>query len=174
MSAQPIVVVMGVSGSGKSTVAALLAGRLGWDYLEGDDLHPAENVAKMSAGIALQDEDRLPWLEKIALWIAEHEASGRPAVVTCSALKKSYRQRLISQSTKPSATIFVNLSGSREEISKRLSARHGHFMPTALLDSQFSALEIPSDDENSITVNISHSPADEAAEIVQRLRLKAD
>ncbi|NYE94285.1 carbohydrate kinase (thermoresistant glucokinase family) [Psychromicrobium silvestre] len=168
MSAHPVLVVMGVSGSGKSTVAALLAGQLGWDYLEGDDLHPAANVAKMSAGIPLNDEDRWPWLLKIADWIGEHEADQMPGVVTCSALKRSYRDRL-----RQANVIFVYLAGSKQEISERLSARHGHFMPPALLDSQFEALEPPAQDEAALTVQISHSPVEEAAEIIQRLRLSA-
>lgn len=168
MSAHPVLVVMGVSGSGKSTVAALLAGQLGWDYLEGDDLHPAENVAKMSAGIPLTDEDRWPWLDQIARWISDHADSGMPGVVTCSALKKVYRDRLRLPNV-----VFVYLSGNKAEISQRLSARHGHFMPTALLDSQFSALEPPTEDEEALLVNISHSPAQEASEIIQRLRLSA-
>ena len=172
MHQQPILVVMGVSGSGKSTVAALLAGQLGWDYLEGDDLHPAANVAKMSAGIPLDDADRWPWLDRIAEWIRAHEAAGLPAVVTCSALKRAYRDRLAAGS--PKRVVFVYLHGSRAEIKARLAARHGHFMPTALLDSQFEALQPPEPDEPSITVGIGHAPAEEAAEIIRRLGLAAD
>ncbi|WP_285724730.1 gluconokinase [Psychromicrobium xiongbiense] len=168
MIAHPVLIVMGVSGSGKSTVAALLAGQLRWDYLEGDDLHPAENVAKMAAGVPLTDEDRWPWLETIADWIRDHERSQSPGVVTCSALKRRYRDVLRLPNVK-----FVYLAGSHQEIADRLSARHGHFMPPALLDSQFAALEAPEDDEDALRVNISHSPAEEAAEITQKLGLSS-
>jgi gluconokinase len=121
---QPVLVIMGVSGSGKSTVAGLLAGRLGWDLAEGDDLHPASNVAKMQAGEPLTDEDRWPWLESIAEWIRAHTQDGTPGVVTCSALKKRYRDALRGE-----GVVFVFLQGSKEKISDRLASRHGHFMP---------------------------------------------
>ncbi|WP_394937724.1 gluconokinase [Psychromicrobium sp. YIM B11713] len=166
MNEHPILVVMGVSGSGKTTVAALLAGQLGWDYLEGDQLHPPENVAKMSAGTPLTDEDRWPWLEKISEWITEHERTGQAGVVTCSALKRRYRDRLRLPNV-----VFVYLAGTREEISARLSVRHGHFMPSSLLDSQFEALEPPEDDERALSVKISGSPSQEVAEIIERLGL---
>lgn len=171
-NAHPIIVVMGVSGSGKSTVAELLADQLGWDYLEGDDLHPAANVAKMSAGIPLDDDDRWPWLEHIAEWISQHHLANRPGVVTCSALKRAYRDRLSRNGGLP--VIFAYLSGSKAEITARLAARHGHFMPTALLASQFATLQPPEPDEATITVRISSSPTDEAAEIAERLGLQAD
>lgn len=163
----PVLVVMGVSGSGKSTVAGLLADRLGWDFAEGDDLHPASNVAKMHAGQPLTDEDRWPWLERIAGWIREHAASGTPGVITCSALKKRYRDVL-----RGDGVVFVFLDGSRDRISERLAARHGHFMPPALLASQFEALEAPTDDENALTLGVSSAPADEAQEVIDRLRLQ--
>ena len=173
MSANPVLVVMGVSGSGKSTVAELLAGQLGWDYLEGDDLHPAANVAKMSAGIPLDDDDRWPWLDKIADWIVAHQIQDRPGVVTCSALKRSYRDRLTAKSALPDrqSTIFVYLEGSREAIAARLAARSGHFMPTALLDSQFAALEPPQADENALVIGLDGTPTEQVAEIIQRLEL---
>lgn len=171
MSAAPILVVMGVSGSGKSTVAALLAKRLAWDYLEGDDLHPAANVAKMSAGIPLVDEDRWPWLDDIAAWIRRHDEAGQPAVLTCSALKRAYRDRLAAGG--PKSVVFVYLYGSKAEIKERLAARNGHFMPTALLDSQFAALEPPGPQEQAITVDIGDAPADEVEEIIRRLALEA-
>lgn len=164
----PVIVIMGVSGSGKSTVAGLLASRLGWDFAEGDDLHPAANVAKMHAGQPLTDEDRWPWLESIAAWIRQHTDSGLPGVVTCSALKKRYRDVLRGE-----GVVFVFLDGSRDRISGRLATRHGHFMPPSLLESQFEALEAPTGDENFITLSTSSAPADEAQEIIDRLGLEA-
>ncbi|KRE79858.1 gluconokinase [Arthrobacter sp. Soil763] len=163
---RPVLVIMGVSGSGKSTVAGLLAGRLGWDLAEGDDLHPASNVAKMHAGQPLTDEDRWPWLERIAAWIQAHTAAGTPGVVTCSALKKRYRDILRGE-----GVVFVFLEGSKDRISDRLASRHGHFMPPALLESQFEALEAPGPDENAITLSVGATPADEAQEIIDRLNL---
>ncbi|MFF2245226.1 gluconokinase [Arthrobacter sp. NPDC058130] len=164
----PVVVIMGVSGSGKSTVAGLLAGRLGWDLAEGDDLHPEANVAKMHAGQPLTDEDRWPWLERIAGWIRAHTEAGTPGVVTCSALKKRYRDVLRGE-----GVVFVFLEGSRDKISDRLASRHGHFMPPGLLESQFEALEAPTEDENFISLCVSAPPADEAQEIITRLNLDA-
>jgi gluconokinase len=164
----PVLVIMGVSGSGKSTVAGLLAGSLGWDLAEGDDLHPAANVAKMHAGQPLSDDDRWPWLETIADWIRAHTAAGTPGVVTCSALKKRYRDVLRGE-----GVMFVFLDGSKDRISDRLASRHGHFMPPALLESQFEALEAPTADENFITLCVSASPAEEAQEIIDRLKLQA-
>ena len=165
---QPVLVIMGVSGSGKSTVAGLVAGRLGWDLAEGDDLHPPANVAKMQAGEPLTDDDRWPWLESIAEWIRAHTAAGTPGVVTCSALKKRYRDVLRGE-----GVVFVFLEGSKDRISDRLASRHGHFMPPALLASQFDALEAPTEDENFITLCVSATPAEEAQEVIDRLELKA-
>ncbi|MCU1547214.1 MAG: gluconokinase [Arthrobacter sp.] len=165
---QPVLVIMGVSGSGKSTVAGLIARRLGWDFAEGDDLHPEANVAKMQAGQPLTDEDRWPWLESIADWIRAHTASGTPGVVTCSALKKRYRDVLRGE-----GVVFVFLDGGRDRISDRLASRHGHFMPPALLESQFEALEAPTEDENFIRLCVSATPAEEAQEIVDKLSLDA-
>jgi gluconokinase len=163
---RPVLVIMGVSGSGKSTVAGLLAGRLGWDLAEGDDMHPPANVAKMAAGPPLDDEDRRPWLTTIATWIHEHTATGRPGIVTCSALKRSYRDVLRGEHV-----VFVYLAGSHDQIAGRLAARHGHFMPAGMLDSQIATLESPGPDENAITVDVAESPYDEADEILRRLRL---
>ncbi|WP_426996385.1 gluconokinase [Pseudarthrobacter sp. N5] len=164
----PVLVIMGVSGSGKSTVAGVLAGKLGWDLAEGDDLHPKSNVAKMQTGEPLSDEDRWPWLETIADWIRSHSESGRPGVVTCSALKKRYRDVLRAE-----GVTFVFLQGSKDRISNRLASRHGHFMPPALLESQFEALEAPTEDENFISLCVSATPAEEAQEIIHRLHLAA-
>jgi gluconokinase/shikimate kinase len=160
---------MGVSGSGKSTVAALLAGRLGWDFEEGDDLHPPANIAKMAAGHPLDDEDRKPWLENVAAWIREHTDAGRPGIITCSALEKRYRDVLRSDHV-----IFVYLAGTHDEIARRLAARHGHFMPPSLLDSQFAILEPPGSDEIATTVNISASSSRLADEIIDELQLRPE
>lgn len=162
----PVLVIMGVSGCGKSTVAGLLAGRLGWDLAEGDDMHPAASIAKMAAGQPLTDDDRWPWLARVADWIREHTSARRPGVVTCSALKRRYRDVL-----RDDPVIFVYLAGSRELIARRLATRHGHFMPSALLDSQFAALEPPGPDEHAITVGINGSPDHTASLIMHALHL---
>jgi gluconokinase/shikimate kinase len=164
---EPVVLVlMGVSGSGKSTVAALLAGRLGWDFQEGDDLHPAANVAKMAAGHPLDDADRAPWLAIVAQWIRTRTDAGRSGIVTCSALKRAYRDVL-----RGDHVVFVYLSGSRELVAARLAARHGHFMPAALLDSQFETLEPPRPPERFIDVGIDPGSTTEADNIIDRLGL---
>lgn len=157
---------MGVSGSGKSTVAGVLAGRLGWDLAEGDDMHPPENVAKMASGHPLDDEDRWPWLVTVAAWIRERTQADRPGIVTCSALKRIYRDRL-----RGDGVVFVHLVGTPDEIANRIAVRHGHYMPTLLLDSQLQTLEPLWPDEEAITVDVSGSPQDEAARIIARLRL---
>lgn len=164
---RPVLVIMGVSGCGKSTVAGVLAGRLGWDLAEGDDMHPRANVEKMSAGHPLSDDDRWPWLERVAAWITDHTSTGRPGIVTCSALKRRYRDVL-----RGDRVVFVYLAGTREQIFARLAVRHGHYMPASLLDSQFADLEPPGPDERSITVDIGGAPDSEAAEIVGRLGLR--
>lgn len=161
-----IAIVMGVSGSGKTTVAALLAAALGCQFQEGDDLHPAANVKKMHGGIPLTDADRLPWLQKIAEEIDGWRARGESGVLTCSALKRSYRDIVIGD--REDVTL-VYLKGSYDLIHQRMAMRHGHFMPVALLDSQFEALEEPTPDEQAIVVNIGHRPAEIAAEIVRQL-----
>jgi gluconokinase/shikimate kinase len=164
---QPVVLVLiGVSGSGKSTVAALLAERLGWDFEEGDDLHPPANVAKMHAGHPLDDEDRKPWLAKVAAWITEHTDNGRPGIITCSALKRSYRDALRGEHV-----VFVYMNGSQDEIASRLASRQGHYMPSSLLDSQFATLEPPAPDERSISIGISAPARNQATEIIKRLGL---
>ncbi len=162
----PVLVIMGVSGSGKSTVAGVLAERLGWDLAEGDDLHPPENVAKMASGRPLDDEDRRPWLANVAGWIRAHTEAGRPGIVTSSALKRRYRDVLRGEHV-----VFVYLAGAPDQIAHRIAARHGHYMPPALLGSQLDALEPPGEDENALTVNISGSPGEEADDIIARLQL---
>ncbi|HEX6392823.1 MAG TPA: gluconokinase [Acidimicrobiales bacterium] len=164
--AAPELVLMGVSGSGKSTVGALLAGRLGWEFAEGDSMHPAANVGKMASGHPLTDDDRWPWLERIATWIQDRSAAGEPGIVTCSALKRKYRDVL-----RGPGVVFVYLKGTNDQIAHRLVARHGHFMPAALLDSQFVELEPPGPDENAITVDITATVQQQADEIIARLGL---
>ncbi|TNC16013.1 gluconokinase [Methylobacterium terricola] len=158
-----VIVVMGVSGSGKSTVASLLAGRLGWEFEDGDDFHPAANVEKMQAGTPLTDEDRWPWLAAIAAWIDRVRAEGRHGVVTCSGLKRAYREILVGD--RPDVRL-VYLKGDRALIGRRMAARHGHFMPTSLLDSQFRTLQEPAPDEAPLVVSIGGTPQAIVAEIV--------
>src|SRR5947199_8774855 len=140
MAAEPVVsvVVMGVTGSGKTTVATELARRLGWEFTEGDDHHPAANVAKMREGIPLDDDDRRPWLLELAGWIGAHEAEGRSCVLTCSALRRRYRDVL--RDGHPSVW-FAHVAGSQELITERVSARTGHYMPSTLVASQYGTLE---------------------------------
>src|SRR3954449_8871930 len=138
------IVVMGVSGAGKSTVAGELVARLGWDFAEGDDFHPPENVAKMRSGHPLEDRDRWPWLRRLAAWIGQHEATGRNAVVTCSALKQAYRDLL--RDGHPSVW-FAHVHVDHDALAQRLAARQGHFMPPSLLDSQLGTLQPLADDE---------------------------
>ncbi|MHC3003644.1 gluconokinase [Gordonia metallireducens] len=145
------VVVMGVSGSGKSTVGAALAQRLRVPFADADDFHSAENIAKMSAGQPLDDDDRRPWLESIGVWLAEHGDGG---VMSCSALKHEYRDRL--RGHEPSV-LFAHLAGSVEVIARRQASRPGHFMPTALLRSQFETLEPLTSDERGLTVDVDQS-----------------
>src|SRR6185437_6732356 len=161
-----IAVVMGVSGSGKTTVSALLAAALGCQFQEGDDLHPAENVEKMHGGTPLTDADRMPWLYKIAEEIDGWRARGESGVLTCSALKRSYRDIIIDG--RPDVTL-VYLRGSYDLIRRRMAARHEHFMPVALLDSQFSTLQEPTPDEHPGTVDVGSRPTEIAAEIVHQL-----
>ena len=163
-----MVVVMGVAGTGKTTVGALLAGRLGWRYAEADDFHPAANVAKMAAGEPLTDEDRQPWLAAIGQWIDERAADGTPGVVSCSGLRRAYRDLL--REGRPQVRL-VFLEGSRELITRRLAARHGHFMRVEMLDSQFAALEPPQPDEDVTEVSIDATPEQIVDEIVLRSRL---
>ena len=161
-----VVIVMGVSGCGKSTVAAMLAGRMRWEFEEGDALHPPANVAKMASGQPLDDNDRAPWLEAVAAYIDQWLENGRSGVITCSALKRRYRDVLIGDRTN---VRIAYLKGSRELIAGRLAARQGHFMPAALLDSQLAALEEPTEDEHPITVEVGARPEVIAARIAEEL-----
>lgn len=145
------VVVMGVSGSGKSTVGAALAQRMRVPFADGDDFHPAANIAKMSAGHALDDDDRYPWLEAIGEWLFGHHDGG---VMSCSALKRRYRDQLRRHCPD---VVFLYLSGSPEVIRRRQASRPGHFMPAALLDSQFATLEPLGSDETGIVIDVDQS-----------------
>jgi gluconokinase len=162
-----IVVVMGVSGSGKTTIAAGLAAEMGWVLLEGDSFHPPANVAKMQAGTPLTDADRWPWLQAIAAKEDALRAAGQSAVVACSALKRSYRAILIGD--RPDA-VLMYLRGSKDLIDKRMQARKGHFMPPALLDSQLATLEEPGADETPIVVDIDRPSAATIASAVRQLK----
>lgn len=162
-----ILVVMGVSGSGKTTIAEGLAQREGWPLLEGDLYHPPSNVAKMAAGTPLTDEDRWPWLRAIAAAIDEKRAAGESAVVACSALKRAYRDVLIAD--RPDVYL-VYLQGSHDLIARRMASRKGHFMPTALLNSQFATLEEPGPDERPIIASIEPAPDEIVADVARQLR----
>jgi gluconokinase len=151
MSPLSAAVVMGVSGSGKTTIGEALAERLGWQFVDGDALHPPANVAKMSAGLPLDDNDRWPWLEAIAAQIDAWIDQKMTGVITCSALKRRYRDRIAGGRA---GVRLIYLDGSRELIADRLTTRRGHFMPASLLDSQLAALEPPGPDENPIAVRI--------------------
>jgi carbohydrate kinase (thermoresistant glucokinase family) len=165
-----IVVVMGVSGSGKTTVAAMLAGRLHVQFLEGDDLHPPANVEKMRGGTPLTDDDRRPWLKAIARRIDDWRAAGEGGVVTCSALKRAYRRIIIGDRRE---VALVYLRGSQDLIHARMAARHEHFMPVALLASQFTVLEEPGPDERPIVVDVAPGPAEIVATIMRELEKRA-
>ncbi|MFJ8661693.1 gluconokinase [Streptomyces sp. NPDC093795] len=160
-----VVVVMGVAGTGKTTIGPLVAEALGLPYAEGDDFHPPANVAKMSAGVPLDDEDRGPWLDAIGAWA--HSRAGLGGVVSSSALKRVYRDRLRAAAP---GVVFLHLTGDRELIERRMGSREGHFMPTALLDSQFVTLQPLQDDEAGVAVDVSGTPEDIAARAVVALR----
>ncbi|WP_372446472.1 gluconokinase [Streptomyces spirodelae] len=156
----PLVVVMGVSGSGKSTVGEWLAQVLDLPFADADDFHPEHNIRKMSAGVPLDDADREPWLDAMADWLADRTAGG--AVLVCSALKRRYRERLRRASPR---LFFVHLDGSYELIAARLARRRGHFMPPSLLRSQFEALEPLGRDERGATVSVAGTPDETRAAV---------
>lgn len=158
---------MGVAGSGKTTIAALLAARIGGDVVDADDLHPATNVAKMAAGTPLTDDDRWPWLAEVGAAIRKRLAAGRPVVVACSALRRVYRESITAGAGTP--VQFAHLDGAHELIAARMAARAGHFMPTGLLDSQFATLEPLEPDEPGFAVAIDGSPDATAEAIASRL-----
>lgn len=153
-----LVIVMGVAGCGKSTVGRGLAARLGVGFIEGDELHPARNVAKMSAGQPLTDDDRWPWLALVGLALRDRADLDGGAVAACSALRKVYRQRLAAAAGEPIR--FVHLAGDYETIAARMAARENHFMPPGLLASQFETLETPCADEPAVDVDVAMPPAD--------------
>ena len=152
MQESPLIVAMGVSGSGKSTVGAALAQRLRAPFADADDFHPPANIAKMTAGHALDDDDRGPWLTSIGEWLAEHEEGG--GVMSCSALKRRYRDQLRSHTSRVE---FVHLHGTQEVIARRQASRPGHFMPASLLASQFDTLELLEADERGVVIDVDQS-----------------
>jgi gluconokinase len=166
MPTPPVIVLMGVSGSGKSTVGTLLAEHLGCPYAEADDFHPAANIDKMTAGLALDDADRIPWLDAIGRWLDDRLADGAPGVVTCSALKRAYRDQL--QGGRPGVRLVL-LHGSPELLAERLAARQGHFMKGTMLAGQLAALEPPVPEEQVITVDVTPPPAQIVAAIAAAL-----
>jgi gluconokinase len=162
-----ILIVAGVAGSGKTTVGALLAGRLRWRFADADTFHPEANIAKMRVGIALTDEDRQPWLQAVGEWIDATIAEGQSGVITCSALKRAYRAELLDQ--RPDATM-VFLMVSRAVLDRRLLSRPGHFFPEKLLDSQLAALEPPTPDEPRVQTVLAEGDAPQtAAQIIATL-----
>jgi gluconokinase len=165
-----VVIVMGVSGSGKSTIGTLLAGRLQWEFEDGDWFHPAANVDKMHKGIPLTDDDRSPWLGAIAAWIDKTRGAGGHGVIACSVLKRRYRDVLIGDRADAR---LVYLKGSEELIARRIATRHEHFMPPSLLHSQFVALEEPGPDENPITISIEPGPSEIVAQILSALNAES-
>lgn len=170
-AAPSVIVVMGVSGSGKSTIAAMLAHRLHWVYEDADWFHPKSNVEKMHHVEPLTDEDRWPWLHSIAAWIDQTRNAGHHGIVACSALKRAYRDILIGARTD---VRLVFLKGTRDLIARRIAARDDHFMPASLLDSQFAALELPDPAERPIVVPIEPHPRDIVDHIVRALGISAD
>lgn len=168
-TAPSVIVVMGVSGSGKSTIAAMLAHRLQWIYEDGDWFHPQANVEKMHHGEPLTDADRWPWLRSIAAWIDDVRQFGDHGIVACSALKRAYRDILVGRRRD---VRLVYLKGDRDLIARRVAARADHFMPPSLLDSQFATLEEPTPDERPITVSIAPHPREIVDAIVDALGIK--
>lgn len=157
-------VIMGVSGCGKSSIGAAFAATIGGQFIDGDDLHPAANVAKMAAGQPLNDDDRAPWLLKVGHAL---KTGTGPVIIGCSALKRRYRDVIRAEAAQP--VMFLHLAGSREILLARMAARTGHFMPPSLLDSQLAALEPPTSDEAAITVDINQTAEAIVAELLERV-----
>lgn len=168
-TAPAVIVVMGVASSGKTSLGERLAGELGWPFRDADSFHPPENVAKMSSGTPLTDEDRKPWLAAIAAWIDDLRNSGRHGIVTCSALKKAYRDVIIGD--RPDVAL-VYLKGSRELIGQRMASRQHHFMPPALLDSQFATLQEPGPDERPFVVSVEATKDAIVRDVIEGLKLR--
>lgn len=164
------VIVMGVSGSGKTSIAQRLSAATGWPYVEGDDFHPAANIAKMRVGIPLTDADRWPWLDAVGAWISAHEVRGDSAVITCSALKRSYRDHLRAGR---SGVRLLLLTVPVEELRRRVANRPGHFMPASLLDSQLATLEPLGSDEDGVVIDASGDPDEVLAAALAALGLTA-
>jgi gluconokinase len=165
-----LVVVMGVSGSGKTTVGEGIARAMGWEYAEGDSFHSKANVAKMAAGTPLTDDDRWPWLRAIGTWLSEHEASDESAVVTCSALRRVYRDLL--REGRPDVR-FCHVHADAELIKDRLDHRAGHYMPPSLLPSQLAILEPLQADEPGVTVSVAGSPEEIVVRALEALGLES-
>ena len=163
------IIVMGVSGSGKSTIGALLAEALGWPFADADGFHPAANVAKMAAGQPLTDADRWPWLDAIAAHIGASRTAGQPVVVACSALRRAYRERLRAGH---GDLIFLHLAGAPEVIATRQAARQGHFMPPSLMASQFATLEDTAEEADAVTVSVSASPHEVLVAAIDQLSVR--
>ncbi|MFC3300854.1 Thermoresistant gluconokinase [Arthrobacter agilis] len=164
------VVVMGISGSGKTTIATQLTETLGWVFAEADDFHPPANIEKMTAGTALTDEDRWPWLESMRTWLTEQAQAGRSTVVTCSALRRSYRDVLTQAEGRVD---FVHLLGDTDLILERMKTRSGHFMPESLLPSQISTLEPLGPDEQGVMIENTGTPHDVVSRVIDQLGLRA-
>jgi len=164
-----ILVVMGVSGSGKTTLATALARSLNVAFEEGDTLHPPANVAKMKAGQPLSDDDRAPWLARVKEWIETHLDHGQSGIITCSALKRAYRDVLRANRAN---VVFVYIDGDESLIRQRLSGRKGHFMPPSLLSSQFATLEPPTENEHPIVVSAADIPSEQVRKAIEALTLR--
>ena len=161
-----VLVIMGVSGSGKSTVAQALAQRLGWMFEEGDSLHPPANVAKMREGIPLMDSDRAPWLAKVAQWVDDRVKAGEHGIITCSALKRAYRTQIAGGHAE---VTLIYLHADRAVLQQHVDARHHEFMPTTLLDSQLQTLERPGADEPVIAVDVGGTVEQTVAEVLRQI-----
>jgi gluconokinase len=164
-----ILIVAGVSGSGKTTVGTMLADKLGWPFADGDSFHPAANLAKMAAGVPLTDDDRWPWLAAIGAWMDQLSSNGGSGVLACSALKLAYRQDLL-EGRPPARMVF--LDAGHDTDARRLAARRGHFFPARLLDSQFDILEPPRPDEDVLVLTARATPDELVAEIISGLGLR--